>query len=356
MQQAEEPAAEAESERVAGLRLVHQRRIVQPELVQCVAQVRVVVAVHRVQAGEHHRLGMVVAGQRLARRVSRAGHGVADPGLADVLDPADQVADLAGGQALGRLRLRRDDAHLERLVRRAGGHHQGPLAPGEPAVHDPDVGDHAAVGVVHRVEDQRTGLGVRVTSRGRDETDDLVQQVLDALARLGADPQDLGRIAADDAGQLGRVAVGLRGGQVDLVQHRDDLQVAGQSQVQVGQRLRLDALRGVHQQDRPLARGQAAGDLIGEVHMARGVDEVEHVLLVVAGPGQPDGLALDRDAALALDVHPVQVLRTHLASLHHAGELKHPVGQRRLAVIDVRDDAEVPDHGLVGVTGGGAGR
>ena len=73
--------------------------------------------------------------------------------------------------------------------------------------------------------------------------------------------------------------------------------------------------------------------------------------VTVTGPGEPDRLALDRDAALALDVHPVQVLRAHLAALDHAGELQHPVRQRRLAVVDVGDDAEVPEHGLIGVAG-----
>jgi len=83
---------------------------------------------------------------------------------------------------------------------------------------------------------------------------------------------------------------------------------------------------------------------------------VEHVLaLVLALPREPDRLALDRDAALALDVHPVQVLGPHLAAFHHAGELQHPVSQRRLAVIDVGDDAEVPDHRLIGVGGRRAG-
>jgi len=43
-------------------------------------------------------------------------------------------------------------------------------------------------------------------------------------------------------------------------------------------------------------------------------------------------------------VHPVQVLRPHLAAFHHPGELQHAVSQRRLAMIDVGDDAEVPDH------------
>jgi hypothetical protein len=69
-------------------------------------------------------------------------------------------------------------------------------------------------------------------------------------------------------------------------------------------------------------------------------------------------LGLDRDAALAFDVHPVQVLRAHIPVRDDTGELQHPVGQRRLAVIDMGDDAEVPNlrrrgEGLVGETADG---
>ena len=61
-------------------------------------------------------------------------------------------------------------------------------------------------------------------------------------------------------------------------------------------------------------------------------------------PRHPHGLALDRDAALALDVHPVEVLRAHRPVVDDAGDLQHPVGQGRLAVVDVGDDAEVADR------------
>jgi hypothetical protein len=78
----------------------------------------------------------------------------------------------------------------------------------------------------------------------------------------------------------------------------------------------------------------------------RRVDHVEHERL--AGPlpladlpRHPHGLALDRDAAFALDVHAVEVLRAHLPGVHDLRELQHPVGQRALAVVDVGDDAEV---------------
>ena len=44
---------------------------------------------------------------------------------------------------------------------------------------------------------------------------------------------------------------------------------ASERQVEVGERLRLDALRGVDDQDRALAGGQRARDLVGEVDVAR---------------------------------------------------------------------------------------
>ena len=56
--------------------------------------------------------------------------------------------------------------------------------------------------------------------------------------------------------------------QVDLVEHRDDREVVLQGQVQVGQRLRLDALGGVDEEDRALAGGQRPGHLVGEVDVA----------------------------------------------------------------------------------------
>ena len=54
-------------------------------------------------------------------------------------------------------------------------------------------------------------------------------------------------------------------------------------------------------------------------------------------------MRLDGDAALALEVHRVEHLRLHLARLEGAGDLEKAVGQRRLAVVDVRDDREIAD-------------
>ena len=67
VQQAEEAAAEPEAERARRLGLVGERRVVEPQLLQRLAQVGVLVAVDRIEAAEHHRLRVAVAGERLAR-------------------------------------------------------------------------------------------------------------------------------------------------------------------------------------------------------------------------------------------------------------------------------------------------
>lgn len=54
-------------------------------------------------------------------------------------------------------------------------------------------------------------------------------------------------------------------------------------------------------------------------------------------------LGFDGDASFSLYLQLVEVLRLAMALLDGAGELQKPVGERRLSVVDVRDDGEVPD-------------
>ena len=52
-------------------------------------------------------------------------------------------------------------------------------------------------------------------------------------------------------------------------------------------------------------------------------------------------MRLDRDAAFALQIHGVEHLCLHLARLKGARNFEQAVGQRRLAVVDVRDDGKI---------------
>ncbi len=76
--------------------------------------------------------------------------------------------------------------------------------------------------------------------------------------------------------------------------------------------------------------------------MARGVNQVELVgVAILALVSQAHGRHLDGDAALALDIHHVERLILHVALRDGAGDLQDPVGQGGLAMVHVRDDAEV---------------
>jgi hypothetical protein len=77
--------------------------------------------------------------------------------------------------------------------------------------------------------------------------------------------------------------------------------------------------------------------------MARRIHQVEDMAL----PVEAHGLRLDGDAALLLDVHIVEHLGAHLARGEAAGMLDQAIRQRRLAMVDMRDDREVADVGGV---------
>ena len=279
VEQAEEAAAEAEPERARRLGLVRDRRVVELQLLQALAQVLELVAVDRVETAEHHRLRIAVAGQRLGGAVRRGGDRLTGAGLGDVLDAGDEVADLAGAELGQRGRSRPAGPDLDDLVQRVGLHELQPAAVCQPAVHHPDRADDAAVLVELAVEDQRLQRRVRIALRRRDPLDHGVEQRVHALTGLGRDPQDLLRRDAEDLLDLEGVPIRVGGRQVDLVQRRDDLEIALQRQVAVGERLRLDALRRVDDQDDALARRERAADLVAEVDVTGRVDEVERVAL-----------------------------------------------------------------------------
>jgi len=101
-------------------------------------------------------------------------------------------------------------------------------------------------------------------------------------------------------------------------------------------------LGGVDNQQRTFARSERAADLVAKIDVAGRVDEVEHVPLAVVGLViHARGLQLDRDAALALDIHGVEQLSLHLAILDRLRGLQQAISERRFAVVNVCYDAKV---------------
>ena len=73
--------------------------------------------------------------------------------------------------------------------------------------------------------------------------------------------------------------------------------------------LGFNPLSRVDQQQGAFARRQTAGHFVGEIHVARGVHQVELIRYPIFGRiSHGDWVALNRDASLPLQVHRVEML------------------------------------------------
>jgi len=341
VEQTQEATAEAETEGRGGVLLVGQGRVVELELVQGLGEILVLLIRHRVDRGEHHRLGLPIARQGLGGRLLDGGDGVTHGDVRHRLDTGDDVANSPCGQLAGRDVLELEEAHLLGLVLPACVHHADLLPRPDRALLHPTQQDCPTVGVVLGVEDhglqRRTGI-----ARGRGQpVHDGLEHILDPRAVLGRAQHRAFSVETEVSVDLLLDPLHVCGGEVDLVDHRHHLEVVLQGQVHVGDGLGLDPLRCIHQQQRSLTRHQGTTDLVREVDVAGRVDEVELVgVPVLRRVGESHRVALDGDPTLTLDVHGVEDLVPEIPLVDPTAVLDETVGEGRLAVIDVGNDAE----------------
>ena len=251
-------------------------------------------------------------------------------------------------QSVARLAFGHELADFEHFVRLIRLDEANLLAFDDRAVEQAQVGDDAAERVVVRVEHHRLQRRLRIAARRRDARDDRREQFFDAGPGLAAARQHAERIDAERRFHFADHFVGPGVDHVDLVQDRHDFQMGIDGRVGVRHRLGFDSLRGVDQQQGPFAAGQTARHFVMEIDVPRRVDQVHLVDDAVVRIAHRDGASLDRDAPLALQVHVVEHLIAHLALAQRVGLFQQAVGQRALAVVDVRDDAVVADVLAVG--------
>ncbi len=339
VQEPQEPAAEPEAHpRV--LRLVEERGVVELQLGERVPEALELVPLGRVEAAEDGRQDLGVAGKGLGGGVLRTRHRVADAEGLDVLEAGYHVAYLARPERRQGGGFRRVAAHLEQLELLLRAHRLDSVSLAQLAVEEAGQRDDAAVRIVVGVEDKGPRLLAARRRRG-DPVHDGVQDIYDALAGLGRDLEYLVLFHPEELDELCGGGRHVCYWQVYLVQDRDDLQVLLHREIEVRQRLGLDALACVHDEEGAFASRDGPRDLVGEVHVARGVDEVEHPVAIVPLVEEPDGLGLDGYAALALELHGVQDLVHPFPLGDRLGDVQQPVGEGALAVVDVRDYAEI---------------
>ena len=170
--------------------------------------------------------------------------------------------------------------HLAELV---GAHQANFHADAQLAAEDAHQSDHAFVHVVPTVEDERADRAlVRWLGRGN-SFDDRFENFFDADAFLGAGENRVGGVEPDDFLDLLLGSLDIGAGQIDLVDDRNDFEPVIEREIDVGESLRFDSLARIDDQQRALARGQAARNLVGEIDVAGSIDQVEDVRLAVFG-------------------------------------------------------------------------
>ena len=110
----------------------------------------------------------------------------------------------------------------------------------------------------------------------------------------------------------------------------------------VGQGLGFHALGGIHDEHGAIASGEGAAHLVGEVHVAGGIQQVELVGIAILGlVAHGHGVGLDGNPLLALQVHGVQELVLLVALADGIGKFQETVRQSGLTVVNVGNDGEI---------------
>ena len=165
---------------------------------------------------------------------------------------------------------------------------------------------------------------------------------MNVFAGFGGNARRVQRRNTDDVLDFVGNPFGVSGGQVDFVDYGNNFKVVVNGKVRVGKGLGLDALGGVHYEHCALAGGKGAGNLVVEVHVSGGVDEVKDVFPAVVGViVKAHRAGFDGYSALPLNVHIVEELFLHVARRNGVCILKNSVRKGGFAVVDVRDYAKV---------------
>ena len=344
VQHAEEAATEAEAQCVRAFWRVLQRRIVQRQLLQRVTEVFKVIGADREQARIHLRLNTLETGQYINIRRRAQGQGIAHWRTVNVLDTGDDETYFTGFQvgSGGVFRVEYTDAVHQ--VDLAGGLDQNLVALFHAAVAHANQGHNAQVVVEPGVDDQRLQRIFDIAGRRRNGVYQALKHLVHAQAGLGAAGHGISGVDANDFFDLffNTIRIGLW--QVDLVQNRHHFQALLDRGVAVGYGLGFYALPRIDHQQGTFTGRQGATDFVGEVNVARGVNEVQLVGFAVFGRViQGDAVGLDGDPALTLEVHGVQYLGFHFAGSQATAHLDKTIGQRRLAMVNVGDDGEIAD-------------
>ena len=343
VEQTEEAAAETETQRSGTFRLIDKSRVVELQFAHTEFKLVIIGAVNGVNTAEHHRAHFFEPGERLFAGHTRKSHRIADLGIRGAFDVGDQVAHFTGIQTVGGAHFGAEKAHFLDFAFQTGAEKFHPVAPAETARHHAHINHHPAVRVVSGVKNQRTGAAVAFFRR-RDAVDHRFKKFRNPFAGLTGNEQSFFAGDRQNFFHLFIAEFKVRCGQVDLVDQRNDVQIFLERQIDVGNGLRLHALRGVDQKQRAFASAQRTAHFVVEVNVSGSVNKVDLISIAIIGfVIHAHRMGLDGNTAFAFQIHTVKKLILHFALRHRIGILQQAVGKGGFTVVDVRNDRKVTD-------------
>ncbi len=112
VQETEKPATESETERDRAFRLENERRVVELQLLEGIAQIGDFDAFIRIESAVHHRNGRLVCAYGFGSRIVGLGDRVADVDVTERLDVRDHVTDATDCELFGLTHLGCEHADL----------------------------------------------------------------------------------------------------------------------------------------------------------------------------------------------------------------------------------------------------
>ena len=145
---------------------------------------------------------------------------------------------------------------------------------GDTAFHHAHENDGAAVHVEPRIENQRLQRIFRAAFGRRHASDDGFENLFDAESAFCADQQGVLRRNREHGFDLFFCEIRLCGGQIDLIDHRQNRQVVARCEKGICHRLGFHALARIDHQQRAFARREGARNFIRKIHVSGRIDQI----------------------------------------------------------------------------------
>ena len=341
VKQAQESATETEAQSHRRFWRECESGIIQLEFFKRRTEILEIFGVDWINAGKHHWLHLLETGNRLLTWACSVCDGITHSHLCGVFNTTDNITHIASAHLILWLKIQLENTQFVNVVFTAGVHEFHEVAFMDCTVNHLEIHDNATEWIEYRVEDKRLKRSLRVALRSRYALHDGLQNLRDSLAGFSTCPDDVFGGAAKQFHNLIFHLVGVCAFHIYLVDNWNNFQIIVQGQVKVGNGLSLHALSGIHNQQTALARSNGARHFVREIDVSWSVDKIERIIFAILNVIHLNGVALDGNATLSLQVHVIEHLILHFLAADGLGVFQQSVRQGAFTMVDMRYNAKI---------------